>query len=59
MLYTYIYIEPKQTYIEKSSFHCAWYLRVNWPSCEGIPPLRCETTLEEAASQVDADVSPW
>jgi hypothetical protein len=29
-------------YIERSSFHCASYLRVNW--------FRCEPALEEAAS---------
>jgi len=52
-------LKPKQTYIESSSFHCAWYLRVNWPRCEGTPLLRCETVLEEAASQVGVDSSPW
>ena len=52
-------LKPKQTYIERSFFHCAWYLRVNWPHCEGTPLMRCETVLEEAASQVGADPSPW
>ena len=44
-------LKPKQTDIERSSFHCAWYLWVNWP--------RCETALEEAASQVGAGASSW
>jgi hypothetical protein len=35
------------------------YLRVNWPRYEGTLLLHCETTLEEAASQVCADASPW
>ena len=46
-------------YFERSSFLCAWYLRVNWTRCEGTPLLRCETALEEVASQVGADSSPW
>jgi len=52
-------LKPKQTYIERSSFHCASYLRVNWFRCEGTPPLRCETALEEAASIDGAGASSW
>jgi len=46
-------IKPLQTYIERSSFHRASYLRVNWFRCEGTQPLRCEVALEEAASVDD------
>jgi len=52
-------LKPKQTYIERSSFQCASYLWVNWPHCEGTPPLHYETTLEEAASWVAACISSW
>jgi hypothetical protein len=51
--------KTKQTYIERSSFQCASYLQVNWPSCEGTPPLCYGTTLEEAASQVAVGASSW
>jgi hypothetical protein len=52
-------LKPKQTYIERSSFHYAWYLQVDWPRCEGTPLLRCETALEEAASHGGADTFSW
>jgi hypothetical protein len=42
-----------------SSFHCAWYLRINWPRCEGTLLLHYETALEEAASQGGVDSSSW
>jgi len=52
-------LKPKQTYIERSFFHCASYLRVNSFHYEGTSPLRCETALEEAASGDGAGVSSW
>jgi len=52
-------LKAKQTYIERSSFQCASYLRVNGPRCDGIPPLRCGIILEEAASWVDTGASSW
>ena len=32
---------------------------MNWPHYEGTPALRCETALEEAASQIGAPASLW
>jgi hypothetical protein len=52
-------LKAKQTYIERLSFQCTSYLRVNGSHCEGTLPLRCGTTLEEAASWVDANASSW
>jgi hypothetical protein len=52
-------LKPKQTYIERSSFHCALYLRVNWPRCEGTPLLRCEIAVEDEALHGGANASPW
>jgi len=52
-------LKAKQTYIERSSFQCTSYLRVNESCYEGTLPLRCGTTLEEAASWVDVDASSW
>jgi hypothetical protein len=43
-------LKRKQTYIGRSSFQCASYLRVNESLYEGTPPLRCGTVREEAAS---------
>jgi hypothetical protein len=43
-------LKAKQTYIERLSFHCALYLRLNGFRYEGTPPLRCRTTLEEVVS---------
>ena len=34
-------------------------LVVIWFRCEGTPPLRCETALEEVASRVGAGASSW
>jgi len=39
-------LKSKQTYIERSSFQYASYLRVNWYYYEGTPPLRCETYIK-------------
>jgi hypothetical protein len=50
-------LKVKQTYIEMSFFQYASYLRVNGSCCEGTPPLHYGTTLEEAASCVDAGAS--
>jgi hypothetical protein len=43
-------LKAKQTYIERLSFQYTSYLWVNGSFCKGTPPLRCGTTLEEAAS---------
>jgi hypothetical protein len=51
--------KSKQTYIERSSFHCASYLWVNWLRCEGTPLMHCETVLEEVASVGGACASSW
>jgi len=52
-------LKLKQTYIERSSFYCTWYLRVNWPRCKGTPLLHCETAVEEEASHGGANASSW
>jgi hypothetical protein len=52
-------LKPKQTYIERSSFQYASYLRVNWPRCEGTPPMRCGIAMEKEASQVGEGASSW
>jgi len=43
-------LKVKQTYIERLSFYCVLYLRLNESRYEGTPPLRCRITLEEAVS---------
>jgi hypothetical protein len=43
-------LRAKQTYIEKSSFHYASYLRVNGSRYEGALPRYYGIALEEAAS---------
>jgi len=52
-------LKSKQTYIERSSFQYASYLRENWSHYEGTPPLYCGIVLEEAASWVTAGSSSW
>jgi hypothetical protein len=52
-------LKPKQTYIERLSFQYASYLRVNWPRCEGTPPIRCGIAMEEEASQVGEGATSW
>jgi hypothetical protein len=52
-------LKAKQSYIERSSFQYALYLRVNGSCCEGTLPLCCGIVLEEAASWVDIDASFW
>jgi len=47
-------LKAKETYIKRSSFQCASYLRVNGSRCEGTPLLHCRISIEEAASWVDA-----
>jgi hypothetical protein len=42
-------LKAKQTYIERSSFHCASYLLINGSFSEGTSPLHSETALEEVA----------
>ena len=51
--------KAKQTYIERSSFQCVSYLRVNGSHCKGPPPLYCGTALEEEASWFDSCASSW
>jgi hypothetical protein len=52
-------LKEKQTYIKRSSFQCISYLHMNRFRSEGTSPLRCGTTLVEAALWVDASASSW
>jgi len=52
-------LKAKQTYIERLSFQCVLYLRVNWSHCEGISPLCCGTALKKIVSGIDVGTSSW
>ena len=50
-------LKARQTYTERSSFHCLSYLWVNGSRYEGTPFLCCGIALHEAVSWVDACAS--
>jgi hypothetical protein len=43
-------MKANQTYIERSSYHWALYLRVNESRCEGTPPQYCGMALHDPSS---------